>query len=63
MSDPREGQMYDFVPFASVLWPENGPYLLLQRIGSSEVWRALNIQTEAIDTIVPTDDNLYERIA
>lgn len=59
----KMGQMYDYVPFASVMWPENGPYILLERIGSTVAWRALNVQTNGLNVIVPSDDNIYERIA
>ncbi len=59
----KMGQVYDFVPFASVLWPENGPYILLERVGKTSVWKALNVQTNSVDTIVPSDDAIYDRIA
>jgi hypothetical protein len=59
----KMGQVYDFVPFASVLWPENGPYILIERIGATSTWRALNVQTCGLDTIIPSDETIYERIA
>lgn len=59
----KMGQMYDYVPFASVMWPENGPYILLERIGNTVAWRALNVQTDGLHVIVPSDTNIYERIA
>lgn len=59
----KMGQVYDYLPFASVLWPENGPYILLERVGSTSTWEALNVQMCKVDTIVPSDDTIYERIA
>lgn len=59
----RMGQVYDYVPFASTMWPENGPYILLERIGSTDTWMALNVQTCSFDPIVPNDTMIYDRIA
>jgi len=59
----KMGQMYDYVPFASAMWPENGPYILLERIGNTTAWRALNVQTDGLNIIVPSDTRIYERIA
>lgn len=59
----KMGQVYDYVPFADVLWPENGPYILIERIGSTRVWKALNVQTCRLDIIIPSDATIYNRIA
>lgn len=59
----KMGQMYDYVPFANVMWPENGPFILLERVGSTIAWRALNVQTDGLDVIVPSDATIYKRIA
>ena len=59
----KMGQMYDYVAFASHLWLENGPYILIEQIGKTGVWKALNAQTSALNYIVPADERIYKRIA
>jgi hypothetical protein len=59
----RMGQVYDYWPFASVLWPEHGPFILLERVGKTTTWIALDVGSNGLETIVPCDDSIYKRIA
>jgi hypothetical protein len=63
MNNLSVGQVFDHYDFSSKLWPNDGPYILIEPIINTKTWAALNVQSSAIEHIIPSDELIYKRIA